>query len=93
MKAYTNYTQPTPRLHLVKPRILATILLFGVISAGSGNFLDSEKTLNLVSDIGTKYKVYFRKRDFRKNYTSYTKNAETTQNRRKVWCSFDVGKV
>lgn len=43
MKTYITYTQPTPRLHLVKPRILVTILLFGVIGAGSGNFLDSEK--------------------------------------------------
>ena len=30
--------------------------------------------MKLVSDISTKYNVYFRKRDFRKNYTGYTKN-------------------
>nr|DAM87382.1 MAG TPA: hypothetical protein [Caudoviricetes sp.] len=49
--------------------------------------------MNLVSDIGTKYKVYFRKRDFRKNCTNCTKTPETSQNSRKVWCRSGAGKV
>ena len=54
-KTYTNYTLPTPNLHPVKPRILATILLSGVVGVGSDNFLNSEK--NFEPCIWHKYKV------------------------------------